>query len=134
MFHGRKKQAAKQPSEEEIKANGAKLEKIMIINKQMLKKRNEQDYSKEAFAQTEKFSYSSPDFYTLWNYRREIITQLFLDMDTQERLNTVKLELELLLKGISRSPKSYTLWFHRQWTIELGLKEEAKAAPTEWKS
>jgi geranylgeranyl transferase type-2 subunit alpha len=134
MFHGRKKQAAKQPSEEEIKANGAKLEKIMIINKQMLKKRNEQDYSKEAFAQTEKFSYLSPDFYTLWNYRREIITQLFLDMDTQERLNTVKLELELLLKGISRSPKSYTLWFHRQWTIELGLKEEAKAAPTEWKS
>jgi len=134
MFHGRKKQAAKQPSEEEIKANSAKLEKIMIINKQMLKKRNEQDYSKEAFAQTEKFSYLSPDFYTLWNYRREIITQLFLDMDTQERLNTVKLELELLLKGISRSPKSYTLWFHRQWTIELGLKEEAKAAPTEWKS
>jgi geranylgeranyl transferase type-2 subunit alpha len=134
MFHGRKKQAARQPSEEEIKANGAKLEKIMIINKQMLKKRNEQDYSKEAFAQTEKFSYLSPDFYTLWNYRREIITQLFLDMDTQERLNTVKLELELLLKGISRSPKSYTLWFHRQWTIELGLKEEAKAAPTEWKS
>ena len=134
MFHGRKKQAAKQPSEEEIKANSAKLEKIMIINKQMLKKRNEQDYSKEAFAQTEKFSYLSPDFYTLWNYRREIITQLFLDMDTQERLNTVKLELELLLKGISRSPKSYTLWFHRQWTIVLGLKEEAKAAPTEWKS
>lgn len=36
----------------------------------------------------------------------------------------VKAELELLLKGISRSPKSYTLWFHRQWCIELGTKQE----------
>lgn len=38
----------------------------------------------------------------------------------------IKAELELLLKGIARSPKSYTLWFHRQWTIQLGLIEEVK--------
>lgn len=44
----------------------------------------------------------------------------------------VKAELELLLKGISRSPKSYTLWYHRQWSIELGLKEESKSG--EWQS
>jgi len=30
-------------------------------------------------------------------------------------------ELEMLVKAIMRSPKSYTLWFHRQWIIDLGL-------------
>ena len=79
MFHGRKKQAAKAPTEDEIKANAAKLDKIIIINQQMLKKRNAHDYSKEALSQTEKFSYLSPDFYTLWNYRREIILHHFAE-------------------------------------------------------
>jgi hypothetical protein len=48
-----------------------------------------------------------------------------------------------LVKGIMRSPKSYTLWFHRQWIIERGLKFErdmfiSEQAATEkapsWKS
>ncbi len=33
-------------------------------------------------------------------------------------------ELEFLVKGIMKSPKSYTLWFHRQWIIEKGLAIE----------
>jgi geranylgeranyl transferase type-2 subunit alpha len=77
MFHGRKKQAYKAPTEDEVRQNKEKLDKIVLINKQILKKRAERDYSKQALAQTEKFSYLSPDFYTLWNYRREIITEVF---------------------------------------------------------
>ena len=45
MFHGRKKQALKEPTAEEIKTNSEKLEKIIIINKQMLLKRSQKDYS-----------------------------------------------------------------------------------------
>lgn len=30
-------------------------------------------------------------------------------------------ELKFLVKGIMKSPKSYTLWFHRQWTLQKGL-------------
>ena len=40
------------------------------------------------------------------------------------KLGVIKKELEFLFKGIARSPKSYTLWFHRQWVIELGLNFE----------
>ena len=36
----------------------------------------------------------------------------------------IKKELEFLFKGIARNPKSYTLWFHRQWVIERGLELE----------
>ena len=124
MFHGRKKQAYKAPTEDEVRQNKEKLDKIVLINKQILKKRAERDYSKQALAQTEKFSYLSPDFYTLWNYRREIITEVFQTMSASERLEMVNAELGILLKGIGRSPKSYTLWHHRQWIINLGLKDE----------
>ena len=41
-----------------------------------------------------------------------------------EQYKLVGKELEFLVKGIMRSPKSYTLWFHRQWIIEKGLKVE----------
>ncbi len=39
MFHGRKKQATKVPTEEEVQANLDKLSKIVVINQQMLLKR-----------------------------------------------------------------------------------------------
>ena len=77
MFHGRKKEAFKQPTPEEIQATKDKLEKIVLINTTMLAKRNAKEYTQESLAQTEKFSILSPDFNTLWNYRREIINNLF---------------------------------------------------------
>lgn len=134
MFHGRKKQAQQEaPSAEELVARKAKLEKIVLINKTMLAKRASKDLSKESFAQTEKFASLSPDFMTLWNYRREIFKHLWAEADTPARMEMVKAELMMLLKLVKRSPKSYTLWFHRQWTIEEGLAEEAKVVEG-WKS
>jgi len=38
----------------------------------------------------------------------------------------IKQELNMLIVGIKRSPKSYTLWYHRQWVIEHGIYEENK--------
>ena len=38
-----------------------------------------------------------------------------------KKYELVMKELEMLVKGIMRSPKSYTLWFHRQWIIDIGL-------------
>lgn len=45
-------------------------------------------------------------------------------MTLEEKYAMIGKELELSLKGIMRSLKSYTLWFHRQWTIEQGLNFE----------
>jgi geranylgeranyl transferase type-2 subunit alpha len=51
-------------------------------------------------------------------------------------------ELDFLVKSIMKSPKSYTLWFHRQWIIERGLvierelipKADGKPDQQEWRS
>jgi geranylgeranyl transferase type-2 subunit alpha len=80
----------------------------------LLTKRANKEYTWETLTQTEKFSFLSPDFSTLWNYRREIISSLFeneLKEDTPKKLETIEKELKFLIKGIMKSPKSYTLWF-----------------------
>lgn len=124
MLHGRKKQEKVALSEEEKKQIEDKLTKISTINKTLLKKRANKEYDRASLDQTEKFSFLSPDFSTLWNYRREILAFIMDNEFKDDPLEQYKLmgkELEFLVKGIVRSPKSYTLWYQRQWAIEKGL-------------
>ena len=66
---------------------------------------------------TEKFSFLSPDFSTLWNYRREILNHLFdsaeVKTDFKKKSEMIATELKFLMKAIMKSPKSYTIFFHR---------------------
>ena len=114
MFHGRKKVDKVQLTEKELEEVEAKLQKISKNNQILLTKRQNKEYTRETLTQTEKFSFLSPDFSTLWNYRREILVHLFtveLDGKPEEKLKLVEDELKFLVKGIMKSPKSYTLWF-----------------------
>lgn len=114
MFHGRKKvDKTQEISEAELAEIKKKLEKINRNNQVLLQKRRDKEYTEETLVQTEKFSFLSPDFTTLWNYRREILVYLFDKADLQKKLMMIADELKFLVKGIMKSPKSYTLWFHR---------------------
>ena len=129
MYHGRKKQAKEALTPEQLKEIEAKLQKITLINQTLLRKRANKEYDRSSFEQTEKFSLLSPDFSTLWNYRREILTHLLaneepLKHSPKDKYELLIKELEFLVKSIMKSPKSYTLWFHRQWVIDIGLKVE----------
>ena len=129
MFHGRKKQKPRQLSEEEIKQRDEKLVKIKAVNTKMLKQRNDKIYNEASLGQTEKFAKLSPDFTTVWNYRREIIQHLFTQGEgaygtLEGKLEVIKKELMMLVKQVMASPKSYSIWEHRVWTIGLGLDLE----------
>lgn len=124
MYHGRKKQAKEELTPEQRREIETKLDKITLINQTLLRKRASKEYDRASLDQTEKYSMLSPDFATLWNYRREIIAHLFATEESLDRYEFVTRELDFLVKSIMKSPKSYTLWFHRQWVIDLGLKEE----------
>lgn len=130
MFHGRKKQKPKQLSAEEIKQGEEKLAKIKTVNEKMLKMRRDKVYTEAALGQTEKFAKLSPDFTTVWNYRREILQHLFSQGQVEAfstlegKLGVIKNELIMLVKQVMASPKSYSIWEHRVWTINFGLTLE----------
>ena len=55
------------------------------------------------------------EFYTIWNYRRELITKLIpkdqLDIELTK-------ELDFTLSCLKQHPKSYWVWNHRRWALE----------------
>lgn len=104
-------------------AKQAKIEKdrVKIINYRQLlddifKLRDNNDHSRQAFEQTTKILTKNPEFYTGWNFRREIMLDLFTDnLDDNQTLLTE--DLLLVLSLLKRYPKCYWIWNHRRWCL-----------------
>ncbi|KAF9409582.1 hypothetical protein BGZ94_001905, partial [Podila epigama] len=61
----------------------------------------------------------SPDYYTIWNVRRTILKEGFLDNADEETANTIYTnELDFVQDNLRLNPKSYFMWNHRRWCLE----------------
>ena len=124
MFHGRKRSQRRELTPEELEKATKKLDKIEKINKAFLEKRANKEYTQATLEMTFKIALLSPDFDTVWNYRREIIQHLNNKQPPEDQYKFFLKELLGLVKLMKENPKSYTLWGHRQWIILEGLKIE----------
>jgi len=57
----------------------------------------------------------NPEFYTVWNFRREIIQRLSNSLSPEEIKSLYQSELKFGTQVIVMNPKSYWIWFHRIW-------------------
>lgn len=65
----------------------------------------------------------NPDFYSLWNFRREIINKVYESFDD----NLTERELNISSDAIKKNPKSYCAWHHRLWVwskVECDVSKE----------
>ena len=62
----------------------------------MLKQRKDKVYDVACLAQTEKFAKLSPDFTTVWNYRREIMEHLFEKGEPAEQFGSLEGKLGVI--------------------------------------
>lgn len=61
----------------------------------------------------------NPENYTTWNFRREILGQLFEQKhDSEIRKNLIDDDLRFLESCLRRFPKVYWIWNHRRWCLE----------------
>ncbi|KAF9102590.1 hypothetical protein BGX27_010936 [Mortierella sp. AM989] len=61
----------------------------------------------------------SPDYYSVWNVRRTILKEGFLDNSDDETANKIYTnELEFVQENLKLNPKSYWMWNHRRWCLE----------------
>ncbi|KAI9333058.1 hypothetical protein DFJ73DRAFT_630110 [Zopfochytrium polystomum] len=74
--------------------------------------------SKEALNATTAILSINPDFYSMWNYRRTIISAEWSTMSSEDRKALANGELKLTQELVRTHPKSYWLWNHRQWTLD----------------
>jgi hypothetical protein len=115
MMHNRKRRTTP-ITEEELAKQLQQKEAIQRLHDRVLAAMNSLETSPEAFDLTAKCMAISPDFYTNLNYRRKILIAMF-ETEPDNKLKVISKELELLMRCMKESPKSYTLWFHRQWCL-----------------
>lgn len=89
------------------------------------------DYSPEAFKLSSVMAKLNPDFYTIWNYRKEYLVLLldnneefgfewsFIYRSEENKLKCLNEELLLTEEIIrNRDPKCYPVWHHRRWLFQ----------------
>ena len=124
MFHGNKKKEKKPLTEEETKGIEDKLNKIKLITEGILKKKQEKDYSEKQLDNLLKSSVLMPDFYSLWNYRKDILVHFKGIMEPQKFYEFIQKEIKAIMPVMLKNPKSYVLWFHRIWLLKMAAEFE----------
>ena len=142
-MHGRKR-ILKPPSEEETRAVQKKKQAFCELSNLLFERRASNDFSLEALALTAKLLKNNPDFYSAWNYRREILLKSYAELGISENPSQDKVptdigsfvrdeELVLTVAAIKKNPKSYGAWHHRRWIIErfvMNFDEELELCKT----
>ena len=116
-MHSRKKRLIP-PTAEELASEQLRLEKIQKLHKLVFEEIHSKQYTAEGFALSEKAMIISPDIYSFLNFRRSLLLSKLSTSSPEEKPKILSSELELLTRIIKESPKSYTLWFHRQWVLQ----------------
>lgn len=60
----------------------------------------------------------NPEFYTMWNYRREIMLQDLKHKSAEENFASIERDLLLTTTYLKMHPKVYWIWTHRKWCLE----------------
>ncbi|CUM67822.1 uncharacterized protein PRCAT00005529001 [Priceomyces carsonii] len=104
-------------------ARKAKLEKDKIkianyrkLTNRILDLRDSGNYSIGSLSETTTLLNINPEFYTVWNFRREILLSLFekQELDMKQALEE---DLQMVLAHLKRFPKCYWIWNHRIWCL-----------------
>jgi hypothetical protein len=127
VMHGRAK-LERPPSAQELEADqqkSAAYSKLVVIL-QTLKSNG--DRSEQTLELSGQMLRKNPDYYSLWNFRREILISnnanigLAIKMDTKINseggMTIAEKELRLSQEAIIKNPKSYGAWYHRVWIID----------------
>lgn len=118
MFqHGKQKSEKRELTKEEQEKIDISLKKIKDINADILKKRRnpnlQERYNRKNLEYLLKASVMMTDSTTIWNYRKEIITDIKAKESESEFYDFLVKEIKDISGIMLQNPKSYVLWHHR---------------------
>lgn len=96
----------------------AKLNSYLELTQTVLAKKKSKDWSGEAFDLTTKLLQVNPEFYTVWNYRRDILLNGTFPRSSPQEINDIlSSELHITTTALKQHPKVYWIWNHRRWCL-----------------
>ncbi|CAG8523710.1 4132_t:CDS:10, partial [Ambispora gerdemannii] len=119
-MHGRKRVKPSTEAERQRKEKEAvKIKEYSDLVAACLNKKNSKTFDTEAFNYATKILSQNPDFYTIWNFRRNtLLYGLLKDAETDQKQEAFSNELVFLQALFQLNPKSYWIFNHRRWCLE----------------
>jgi len=115
MHNIRKVKTTEDKQRERIERSKEKAKEYLVLREQFLEAKKNNDASMETLKLLTSLLNMAGDCYSYWNYRKKVISQLE-DSSTKEDKSKLHLsELKWLESLVATHPKSYWVWFHRQW-------------------
>ncbi|KIM57061.1 hypothetical protein SCLCIDRAFT_1219726 [Scleroderma citrinum Foug A] len=97
----------------------SKIAEYLTLTDDVMSRKKNKDWSREAFDITQCLLQVNPEFYTVWNYRRNIMLNGIFHSSTPEQINDLLAnELVLTTVALKDNPKIYWLWNHRRWCLQ----------------
>lgn len=135
-MHGVKSvQYSKEVLEARKKRDQARLNEYLALYEQVFEKRKNKDFSQNAFDTTTAILRVNPELYTIWNYRRNVMTNGIFPTSDPFKINDILSEdLSLTFALLKQHPKVYWIWNHRRWCLENVPNGPTDDEPKGWKT
>ncbi|KAH0544860.1 hypothetical protein FGG08_001089 [Glutinoglossum americanum] len=98
----------------------AKIEEYRNLVALVQEKMVEKDYTTATLSQITALLTLNPEYSTIWNYRRLILTHLLHSPNSKPQ-PLLQTDLKFLLPLHLTHPKAYTLYTHRHWLLQQSL-------------
>ncbi|GLB35125.1 putative rab-protein geranylgeranyltransferase [Lyophyllum shimeji] len=119
-MHGvRRVRQSRQAVEAKRLREKSKIEEYLNLTEDVLTRKKNKDWSKDALHLTSRLLQLNPEFYTIWNYRRSIfLNGIFPQSSAEEINNFISDDLATTMAALKAHPKVYWIWNHRRWCLE----------------
>lgn len=95
------------------------IKQYLKLNDEYLSMRKSEKYDMESFKVSEEILAQNPEYYSVWNFRREIMSKgLFKEMSQDDIQKLLEKELIFLEHTLRKFPKVYWVWTHRKWCFK----------------
>ncbi|KAK5719833.1 Rab geranylgeranyltransferase [Elasticomyces elasticus] len=119
------------------------IEQYKTLEKSVVERVKAKNYSDATFQLTSQLLTQNPEYYTIWNYRRLILQDVFAKENAaaspseqdiaaadkagllpaqHEVLLLIKEDLQFLIPLLRQYPKCYWIWNHRSWLLGCATK------------
>ncbi|EDR11331.1 uncharacterized protein LACBIDRAFT_233141, partial [Laccaria bicolor S238N-H82] len=96
----------------------SKIKDYLSLTNVILSRKKNKDWSEDAFNLTTRILQLNPEFYTTWNYRRNIFAYINFTSSHQGILKILSEDLSMTMTALKAHPKVYWIWNHRRWCLE----------------
>lgn len=117
-FHGVKREKLnKEARNLKLEKDKAKIAHYLDLRDKVFKGREENVYSVDQLNLVTDLLMLNPEFYTIWNIRRELLTKLF-DSKQLDKIKALNDDLKFVMVLFKRYPKCYWIYNHRLWVLK----------------